>query len=122
MILRLALGIAIALIPLGGVGVVCGEESCVEEKKMQAEVEAQGGRWSEMSIGQYHFLEGIYAMNPLTPEGLPPGTGAVFASDVEGKKGMIFWKKGSMVCSPMPAPEVLMDLVKQIATGKGEEL
>ncbi len=49
-----------------------------------------------LSAAEYHFVEGIYAMSPLTPPGLPPGDAAQI---VQSKNSAaILWTRGKLAC------------------------
>ncbi len=76
------------------------------------------GKWIELTPEQWEFLRGIYAMNPLTPSGLPFGDKAALAR-VDGRKdGLVFFIDGDRACTPMPAPEALLSLMDDVATAK----
>ena len=62
------------------------------------------------------FLRGIYAMNPLTPPGLPYGDRAVLAQFDDFGSGIVFFIDGDKACTPMTAPPELLSLMKDVAT------
>ena len=74
--------------------------------------------FTKLSQSRFHFLEGVYAINPLTPPGLPDADGALLAT-VKAKPaggGAILWTRGDLVCGEqMSVPKALIDLM---ATGK----
>jgi hypothetical protein len=89
--------------------------------------------FTPMNSAQLHFLMGVYAMNPATPKGLPPGpdvpaaTGGLLAS-VTGHPevgAVAFWtnKAGKICGNGMPAPKILLDLMKNgnLQDGKDED-
>ena len=76
---------------------------------------------------RFHFLQGVYAMNPQTPPGLPPGDGATLATFGRDPGGEILWtkgdlNKGGLICgAAMPVPKALLDLMDgKIADSPGE--
>ncbi len=91
---------------------------CVDVSVPKKAVEAEKGKWIELTPDQWQFLRGIYAMNPLTPPGLPYGDKAALAK-VDGKKdGLVFFIDGDWACTPMAAPEALLTLMDDVATAK----
>ncbi|MBV8797616.1 MAG: hypothetical protein JO136_21975, partial [Hyphomicrobiales bacterium] len=46
---------------------------CVDVSVPKKAIEAHNGKWIQLTSDQWQFLRGIYAMNPLTPPGLPYG-------------------------------------------------
>ena len=79
-----------------------------------------------LTPGQFHFVEGLYVESPTTPEGLPPGDGALLATHDSGKNGIIVWTRGPLACAPIPINEKLVKLIAIIKTGAldggGDEL
>jgi hypothetical protein len=49
-----------------------------------------------LNPGQYHFMLGYYAASISTPEGSPPGEGALLVNF--GKTADLFWTKGDQIC------------------------
>jgi len=81
-------------------------------------------RWQTMTRRQTVFLEGIWAMNPTTPPGLPDGSVA-YLGTVEGKKGgmVVFARDDYSVCSqPMAAPPALGELLKKLEGQQGDDM
>ena len=79
--------------------------------------------WSAMSRAQTLFLEGVWAMSPETPPGLPDGDQAWIG--VKGEDSAVVFTKGKNleVCGPpMTAPKKLRDLIDEIAKGPGDDL
>jgi hypothetical protein len=81
-------------------------------------VEARtGGKWISLTTDQWQFLRGIYAMNPLTPPGLPYGDRAVLAK-VDGNDGaLVFFIDGDKACTPMAVPAKLLHMLDAVAMG-----
>jgi hypothetical protein len=73
--------------------------------------------FTQLSPGQFHFIEGIYVGSPSTPEGLPPGDGALLATHDGDRDGVIVWTRGTLACAPLPIPEKLIKLMGAIKTG-----
>lgn len=91
---------------------------CVDVSTPKAAVEKMHGKWIELTPEQWEFLRGIYAMNPLTPPGLPYGDKAALAR-VDGRKdGLVFFLDGDRACTPMPAPEALLSMMDEVATAR----
>ena len=79
-----------------------------------------------LTPGQFHFAEGLYVGSPTTPEGLPPGDGALLVSREGDRGGIIIWTRGALACAPIPVSERLIKLIAGIKTGalddQGNEL
>ncbi len=73
-----------------------------------------------LTPGQFHFVEGLYVGSPTTPDGLPPGDGALLATHDGSLDGMIIWTRGKNACSPIAIPGKLRKIVESIKTGIGE--
>jgi len=87
--------------------------------------------FTKTTPAQFHFLQGIYVMNPQTPPGLPPADGASLATHGKDPDGQILWTKGDLdkggvICGTMDAPKILTDMMKdgkiKTAPGEGETL
>lgn len=89
-------------------------------------------KFTKMSVGQFHFLTGFYVSSPITPEGLPPGDGALLA-EIDGHPGIV-WTHGHEACitiiaiggghgvyMPMPISAGQLAALKSVHTGKLEE-
>ena len=132
-------GLSLAAFLLGGSAYAWGAETQQQAPKSQ-EVEChpvseikdllEGKIITILTLGQVHFAQGVYALDPST-EGMPPGDGAMlveFDKKVQGHKlrvGFIIWTKdgGKTACSPVIGPYgpgVLIPLHK-VTTNKGEE-
>jgi hypothetical protein len=98
---------------------------CKALVKLKADFDAKT-HWTQLSPGQFHFVEGVYVGSPSTPEGLPPGDGAVLAQHDGDKDGVIVWTRGPLACAPLPIPEKLIKLMGAIKSGapddNGDEL
>jgi hypothetical protein len=70
-----------------------------------------------LTPAQFHFLQGVYVVSPTTPDGLPPGDGALLLTHDHGADGLILWTLGPLVCEPMPAPKKLIDYLAQVKSG-----
>jgi hypothetical protein len=77
--------------------------------------------FTSLSPGQFHFVEGVYVGSPSTPEGLPPGDGALLATHDGDKNGVIVWTRGPLACGPLPIPEKLIKLIDAVKTGALDE-
>ena len=73
--------------------------------------------FAPLTPGQFHFSEGLYVGSPTTPEGLPPGDGALLATHDGDKGGVIIWTRGPLACSPIAINEKLVKLISDIKTG-----
>jgi hypothetical protein len=49
-----------------------------------------------IDAGEWEFLRGIYAVNPLTPPGLPHGDKAALAKVDGSADGLIFFNDGDL--------------------------
>ena len=50
--------------------------------------------FTALTPGQFHFVEGVYVGSPTTPDGLPPGDGAMLATHDGAANGVIIWTRG----------------------------
>ena len=112
----LALAGALAVLPQ----VVAAAESgqCVDVSVPKHAIEARNGKWIQLTADQWEFLRGIYAMNPLTPPGLPYGDKAALAKVDGNSGGLIFFIDGDKACTPMPVPDKLLAMMDDVATAK----
>ena len=72
---------------------------CDNLAKVKAEFakdpELKAAKFTPLTDGQWHFVEGIFAASEITPSGLPPGNGAIL---IQAKnKGSILWVRGKDV-------------------------
>jgi hypothetical protein len=91
---------------------------CVDVSVPKRAIEARNGKWIELTPEQWEFLRGIYAMNPLTPPGLPYGDKAALAKVDGNAGGLIFFIDGDKACTPMPVPDTLLSMMDDVATAK----
>ena len=82
------------------------------------------------TIGEFHVLKGVYLGNPKTPEGAPPGDGALIVTP-PAQKGhpslsLVAWTRngGKDVCAGpgqiLIIPPELLALIVQTPSGKDE--
>ncbi|HTR12525.1 MAG TPA: hypothetical protein VMI72_04515 [Roseiarcus sp.] len=107
---------ALMVVPLAA---HAGENArCVDISLPKKAVAEHNGKWIELTPDQWQFLRGIYAMNPLTPPGLPYGDKAALAT-VSGKSGgMVFFLDGDRACTPMTVPDTLLSMMDDVATAR----
>jgi hypothetical protein len=112
----LALAGALAILPQ----IVAAAKSaqCVDVSVPKHAIEARNGKWIQLTPEQWEFLRGIYAMNPLTPPGLPYGDKAALAKVDGNDGGLIFFIDGDKACTPMPVPDKLLAMMDDVATAK----
>jgi len=97
---------------------VFAEGLCVDASVPRAAIAEKNGHWVEVAPQQYHFLPGIYAMNPRTPPGLPWGDRAILASIPDHDGALVFFIDGTLACTPIPVPKELVEMLGDVATGK----
>jgi hypothetical protein len=112
----LALAGALAVLPQLVLAAEAGR--CVDVAVPKKAVESRNGKWIELTVEQWQFLRGIYAMNPETPAGLPYGDKAALAKVDGHAGGLIFFIDGERACTPMPVPEALLGMMDDVATAK----
>ena len=112
----LALAAAVAILPQLAFAGETGQ--CVDISVPKQAIEAHNGKWIELTPDQWEFLRGIYAMNPLTPPGLPYGDKAALAKVDGNSGGLIFFIDGDKACTPMPVPQTLLSMIDDVATAK----
>lgn len=98
-------------------GPALARSDCADLSVPKSAIAAHDGKWAEVTPEQYRFLEGIYAMDPATPPGLPYGDRAVLATADGMKGGIIFWIDGDRACTPMPIPPELIEMMNDVAAG-----
>ena len=91
---------------------------CVDASVPKHAAEARHGKWIELTSDQWQFLRGIYAMNPLTPPGLPYGDKAALVKIDGSSGGMVFFIDGDKACTPMEVPDQLLAMMDEVATAK----
>lgn len=90
---------------------------CVDLAIPKGAIEARDGKWIALADAQYRFIEGVYALNPQTPPGLPYGDRAILAQTKSSDGGMIFFVDGERACTPMPIPKELIEMLSDIGAG-----
>jgi hypothetical protein len=95
-----------------------GAARCVDTSAPKHAAEAHHGKWIELTSEQWQFLRGIYAMNPLTPPGLPYGDKAALVKVDGNSGGMVFFIDGDKACTPMAVPDQLLAMMHEVATAK----
>jgi hypothetical protein len=99
--------------------------SCKPLATLQAEFDNKT-HFTTLTPGQFHFVEGLYVGSPTTPDGLPPGDGALLATHDGAKNAIIIWTRGPLACAPILINEKLVNLIVGIKTGaldaEGNEL
>ena len=101
MLNKRSLALAGALTVLPQVVLAAAAGQCVDVSVPKQAIEARNGKWIELTPEQWEFLRGIYAMNPLTPPGLPYGDKAALAKVDGNSGGLVFFIEGLiLVASP----------------------
>jgi hypothetical protein len=118
MLNRYSLALAAALATLPQLAFAAETTHCVDVSVPKKAVEARIGKWIQLTAEQWEFLRGIYAMNPLTPPGLPYGDKAALAKVDGNDGGLIFFIDGDKACTPMPVPDKLLAMMDDVATAK----
>jgi hypothetical protein len=112
----LALAAAVAILPQ--LAFATETAQCVDISVPKKAIEAHNGKWIQLTPDQWQFLRGIYAMNPLTPPGLPYGDKAALAKVDGNSGGLVFFIDGDKACTPMPVPQTLLSMMDDVATAK----
>jgi hypothetical protein len=118
MLNRYSLVVAAALATLPQLAFAAETTHCVDVSVPKKAVEARNGKWIQLTAEQWEFLRGIYAMNPLTPPGLPYGDKAALAKVDGNDGGLVFFIDGDKACTPMPVPDKLLAMMDDVATAK----
>jgi hypothetical protein len=118
MAMKRFLALAGALMVLPALAHAADAAKCVDISVSKKAVEARNGKWIELTPDQWQFLRGIYAMNPLTPPGLPYGDKAALATIEGNNGGLVFFIDGDRACTPMPVPKELLVMMDDVATAK----
>lgn len=114
----LALAAALAFAPQFALAAEGSGGVCVDISVPKKAIEAHNGKWIQLTSDQWQFLRGIYAMNPLTPPGLPYGDKAALAKVDGDSGGLVFFIDGDKACTPMPVPDKLLSMMDDVATAK----
>jgi hypothetical protein len=91
---------------------------CIDVSIPKHTIDEHNGTWTKLTHEQWQFLRGIYAMNPLTPPGLPYGDEAVLAMIEGADGGLVLFIDGDKACTPMRAPNVLLKMMDEVLSGK----
>jgi hypothetical protein len=118
MLNRYSLALAAAVATLPQLAFAAETAQCVDVSVPKHAIEARNGKWIQLTAEQWEFLRGIYAMNPLTPPGLPYGDKAALAKVDGNDGGLIFFIDGDKACTPMPVPDKLLAMMDDVATAK----
>jgi hypothetical protein len=118
MLNRYSLALAAAVATLPQLALAAETAQCVDVSVPKHAIEARNGKWIQLTAEQWEFLRGIYAMNPLTPPGLPYGDKAALAKVDGNDGGLIFFIDGDKACTPMPVPDKLLAMMDDVATAK----
>jgi hypothetical protein len=113
-----SVALAGALAALPQIVAAAASGQCVDVSVPKHAIEARNGKWIQLTPEQWEFLRGIYAMNPLTPPGLPYGDKAALAKVDGNEGGLIFFIDGDKACTPMPVPKTLLSMMDDVATAK----
>ena len=103
---------------------VCAQDLCRPRADVEREFAQQGlmAHWSDLTEGQFHFMQGLYVANPKTPPGLPRGTSAVLV-EVEGIKGATgFFVEDDAVCSFAIFDEDTLKIFREVGKEEGTPL
>ena len=123
MLRMLAIALATSL-TFGGVARTAegpsGHAQCKPLAKLKTEFDAKTHA-VPLTAGQFHFIEGVYVGSPSTPDGLPPGNGAILVTHDGDKDGIVIWTRGALACAPIPVNEKLIKLLVSVKTGEGED-
>lgn len=93
---------------------------CKALAKLEASLDAKTHA-APLTEGQFHFIEGVYVGSPMTPDGLPPGAGALIITHDGDAGGLIVWTRGALACAPSPVNDKLLNLMQAVKTGQGED-
>jgi hypothetical protein len=121
MLHRLTTALTASLVFWGAAhGAEVAHPRCEAMDKLKAEFDTKTHA-VELDPGQFHFIEGVYVGSPATPDGLPPGDGALLVTHDGDGGGIIVWTRGKLACAPSPVSERLIKLMARVKTGAGEE-
>ena len=99
----LALAVGLAVLPQMAHAAE-GAARCVDASAAKRTSDAHHDKWIELTSDQWQLLRGIYAINPLTPRGLPYGDKAALIK-IDGRPGgMVFFIDGDKACTPIRFP------------------
>ena len=78
--------------------------------------------FATLTPAQYHFVEGIYVVDPRTPQGYPPGDGALLVTEKGAHTALVFWTRKDEVCGAYEIKTALAEMIPGIKTGPGETI
>lgn len=91
---------------------------CEPMDDFKTKVDKHGAAATYLSHDELEFLRGIYAMNPLTPPGMPFGDRAMIVTTPGNDGAIIEFIDGDLACTPMPVPKSLLDLLASVAADR----
>lgn len=128
MLVYVGLSALVVLVILVGFLLRAHAADCPASLKAAKAATGSGLVWTEVKPKAFFFLEGVFAMNPETPAGLPTGADHAYVviAPVEDT-GMIVFAvgrdSGEKVCAvPMNAPKELVKLIAEVENGPGDPL
>jgi hypothetical protein len=114
-----SLAVALCILAAPALAAPAPKPHCISLEKLQA---SKGiGTASPLTRAQFHFLQGVSAVLPNTPAGLPPADNAILIRKDGGDAGYIIWTMGPLACGVMEATAGLLKLLAQIKAGSGSE-
>jgi hypothetical protein len=80
-----------------------------------------------MTPRQFAFLQGVYVGLPSTPDGLPPGDGAIIIKSDADDSAVLVWTRGPLACDPIALPKAgkllkYLAVIKAGASADGDDL
>ena len=95
---------------------------CTPVAKLKAANESV--QWRPLTAREMVFLQGVFAMNPITHPGLPVGDKAFLVSKAGEENSIVVWTDGSatLSCDSMIAPKALVDMLSKLKGGGGDDL
>lgn len=93
------------------------QQQCGQLSDARMSTADHAGTWAEATAAQYHFLQGIFAMNPMTPPGLPYGDHAALATVPDREGALVLFVDGERACA-MPVPKELLEMLRDVESGK----
>lgn len=90
---------------------------CIDAAGPKGAIVAHGGKWTEMTPGQWQFLRGVFVLNPNTPPGLPYGSSAALAQVDGDRGGLVFFMDDGLACTPMAVPQGIVEMLGVVGVG-----
>ncbi len=91
---------------------------CEPREKMEISGHDHHAKWHDGTLAQWQFLRGIYAMNPLTPPGLPMGDSVGWWTQDGEELAIAYFIDGDVACTPMQISKKLLELLDQVRGGE----